>query len=108
MRWLWFAGGIMLGLWVAKGRYQASQDEPVPELPDNPDKTFARRVQGEAFLENQKFNEDYWNRWKAKNIVTMSDKMWDYQMDRYKLYEDGKISNFAWANPVMPPSKFYS
>ena len=107
MRWLFLGGGILIGLWVAKGRYEGSQDEPVAELPDNPDNSFARHVQEESFLERQKTNEAYWNRWRKDNIVTMADKMWDYQMDRYQMYEDGEISRFRWNNAVMPPSIFY-
>ncbi len=107
MRWLWLGGGILLGLWLAKGRIQEPQEEPVAELPDNPDKSFARQVQEESFLERQKANEAYWNRWKAKNITTMSDKMWDYQMDRYEMWEDGEISRFRWNNAILPPSIFY-
>jgi len=107
MRWLWLGGGILLGLWLAKSRSQEPQAEPVAELPDNPDNSFAQQVQEESFLERQKANEAYWNRWKAKNITTMSDKMWDYQMDRYEMWEDGEISRFRWNNAIMPPSIFY-
>ena len=107
MRWLWLGGGILLGLWLAKSRIQEPQEEPVAELPDNPDKSFARHVQGEMDLERQRVNEGYWNRWRKDNIVTMSDKMWDYQMDRYEMWEDGEISRFRWNNAMMPPSVFY-
>ncbi len=107
MRWLWLSGGILLGLWLAKSRIQEPQEEPVAELPDNPDKSFARHVQGEMDLERQRVNEGYWNRWRKDNIVTMADKMWDYQMDRYEMWEDGEISRFRWNNAMMPPSVFY-
>lgn len=107
MRWLWLSGGILLGLWFAKSRIQEPQEKPVAELPDNPDKSFARHVQGEMDLERQRVNEGYWNRWRKDNIVTMADKMWDYQMDRYEMWEDGEISRFRWNNAMMPPSVFY-
>ncbi len=107
MRLLWLGGGILLGLWLAKSRSQEPQAEPVAELPDNPDKSFARHVQGEMDLERQRVNEAYWNRWRKDNITTMSDKMWDYQMDRYEMWEDGEISRFRWNNALMPPSIFY-
>ncbi len=81
--------------------------EPVAELPENPDNSFAQSVQGEIDLERQRVNEDYWNRWGKENIVTMADKMWDYQMDRYDLWEEGKIDRFRWNNAMMPPSMFY-
>ena len=107
MRLLWLGGGILLGLWLAKSRSQEPQAEPVAELPDNPVKSFARHVQGEMDLERQRVNEAYWNRWRKDNITTMSDKMWDYQMDRYEMWEDGEISRFRWNNALMPPSIFY-
>ena len=107
MRWLWLGGGILLGLWLAKSRSQEPQAEPVAELPENPDNSFAQSVQGEIDLERQRINEAYWNRWRKDNIVTMADKMWDYQMDRYEMWEDGEISRFRWNNAIMPPSIFY-
>ena len=70
MRLLWLGGGILLGLWLAKSRSQEPQAEPVAELPDNPDKSFARHVQGEMDLERQRVNEAYWNRWRKDNITT--------------------------------------
>jgi len=76
-------------------------------LPENPDNSFAQSVQGEIDLERQRVNEAYWNRWRKENIVTMADKMWDYQMDRYDLWEEGKIDRFRWNNAIMPPSIFY-
>ena len=84
-----------------------SSEEIVAELPENPDNSFAQSVQGEIDLERQRVNEAYWNRWRKDNIVTMADKMWDYQMDRYDLWEEGKIDRFRWNNAVMPPSIFY-
>ena len=105
MKWLLLGGGVILaGLTTL---YLVNRSEPVAVLPENPDNQFAQQVQEESFLERQRFNEAYWNRWKAKNITTMSDKMWDYQMERYQLYEDGKISRYRWNNAILPPSIFY-
>ena len=104
MRWLSLGGGILIGLWLARSR---SQPKAVAELPENPDNSFAQQVREDSFLERQKANEAYWNRWKAKNIVTMADKIWDYQMDRYEMYEDGEISRYRWNNAILPPSIFY-
>ena len=104
MRWLWLGGGILIGIWYAT-RFQP--EEIVAELPENPDNSFAQSVQGEIDLERQRVNEAYWNRWRKDNIVTMADKMWDYQMDRYDLWEEGKIDRFRWNNAMMPPSIFY-
>ena len=105
MRWLWLGGGILIGVWWATTRPPNPQ-EPV-ELPNNPDDSLAKEIRQESFLEHQKANEAYWNRWRAKNIVTMSDKMWDYQMERYQMYEDGHLDTYRWNNPIMPPSIFY-
>ncbi len=104
MRWLWLSSGIVIGLWWTN---RSHEPEPVAELPENPDNSFAQSVQGEIDLERQRVNEDYWNRWGKENIVTMADKMWDYQMDRYDLWEEGKIDRFRWNNAMMPPSMFY-
>ncbi len=104
MRWLWLGGGILIGIWYAT---RSQPQESVAELPENPDNSFAQSVQGEIDLERQRVNEAYWNRWRKDNIVTMTDKMWDYQMDRYDLWEEGKIDRFRWNNAMMPPSIFY-
>ncbi len=103
MRWLMLGSIVIIGAWWAT----RPVEETVAELPDNPDNSFARQVQEESFLERQKANEAYWNRWRAKNITTMSDKMWDYQMERYQMWEDGEIPTFRWNNAIMPPSIFY-
>ena len=104
MRWLMLGSGIVIGVWWAT---RTPSEEPVAELPDNPDNSFARQVQEESFLERQKANEAYWNRWRAKNITTMSDKMWDYQMERYQMWEDGELPTYRWKDAIMPPSVFY-
>ena len=57
--------------------------------------------------ERKRVADDYWTKWNKENIVTMSDKMWDYQMDRYDLYQQGKITRYRWDNAVYPPSLFY-
>ena len=57
--------------------------------------------------ERKRVADDYWTRWNKENIVTMADKMWDYQMDRYDLYQEGKITRYRWDNAVYPPSLFY-
>ena len=108
MKWWLVGGGVALASLTTLYLVQRSQtQEPVEELPDNSDEDFTQQVQEESFLERQKANESYWNRWKAKNITTMSDKMWDYQMERYQMYEDGELPTYRWNNPVMPPSIFY-
>jgi hypothetical protein len=108
MKWLLFGGGIVLaGLTTLYFVNRSQPQESVAELPENPDNSFAQSVQGEIDLERQRVNEDYWNRWGKENIVTMADKMWDYQMDRYDLWEEGKIDRFRWNNAMMPPSIFY-
>ena len=108
MKWWLVSGGVALASLTTLYLVQRSQKEPVEELPDNSDEGFTQQVQEEAFLERQKVNEDYWNRWKAKNITTMSDKMWEYQMARYEMYEEGKLPTYRWDNPLMPPSIFYA
>tara|TARA_Y100000996_G_C22429755_1_gene605125 strand:+ start:246 stop:557 length:312 start_codon:yes stop_codon:yes gene_type:complete len=102
MKWLLLGGGIVLATIHFRNR-----SEPVAVLPENPDNSLAKEIRQESFLEHQKANEAYWNRWRAKNIVTMSDKMWDYQMERYQMYEDGHLDTYRWNNPIMPPSIFY-
>ena len=108
MKWLLFGAGVVLaGLTTIYIVNRFQPQEIVAELPENPDNSFARSVQGEIDLERQRVNEDYWNRWGKENIVTMADKMWNYQMDRYDLWEEGKIDRFRWNNAMMPPSIFY-
>ena len=108
MKWWLVGGGVALASLTTLYLVQRSQtQEPVEELPDNSDENFTQQVQEESFLERQKANEAYWNRWRAKNITTMADKMWDYQMERYQMYEDGELPTYRWNNPVMPPSIFY-
>ena len=105
--YLLVCGIALIGLTTLYIVNRSAPEEIVAELPENPDKSFAQSVQGEIDLERQRVNEAYWNRWRKDNIVTMADKMWDYQMDRYQMYEDGEISRFRWNNAVMPPSIFY-
>jgi|TARA_R110001599_G_scaffold280697_1_gene481917 hypothetical protein len=68
---------------------------------------FAKSVRDSISIERNKVNADYWGRWKRENIVTMDDKMYDYQMKRYKMWEDGEISRFRWNNAVLAPRDFY-
>ena len=68
MKWLLLGGGVVLaGLTTL---YLVNRSEPVAVLPENPDNQFAQQVQEESFLERQRFNEAYWNRWKAKCGIT--------------------------------------
>ena len=67
MKWWLVGGGVALASLTTLYLVQRSQtQEPVEELPDNSDEDFTQQVQEESFLERQKANEAYWNRWRAK------------------------------------------
>ena len=102
-------GAVVIGIALyAINRISAQDIEELPaELPPSEQTAFAKSISDEVELERERVSQDYWNRWGKENIVTMADKMWDYQMDRYDLWEEGKIDRFRWNNAMMPPSIFY-
>jgi len=82
--------------------------EPLPEA-HSPSETKKKDIDLQKSIsdERKRVADDYWTRWNKENIVTMADKMWDYQMDRYDLYQEGKITRYRWNDAVYPPSLFY-
>ena len=82
--------------------------EPLTEAP-TPSETTKKDIDLQESIsdERKRVADDYWTKWNRENIITMSDKMWDYQMDRYDLYQQGKITRYKWNDAVYPPSLFY-
>ena len=56
--------------------------------------------------ERARIADENYQRWRKENIVTMADKMWDYQMEAYGRWEDGlnPDGRYRWTGALYPPS----
>lgn len=100
-------GGLYLLYHLTPRNIEPLTEAPPPSETTKKDIDLQESISDEISAERKRVADDYWTKWNRENIITMSDKMWDYQMDRYDLYQQGKITRYRWNDAVYPPSLFY-
>jgi len=99
-------GTALVGLCSTAIYLLIEREEPVPTPVKSEESDESREILSGVSEERARIADENYERWRKENIVTMADKMWDYQMESYDRWESGLNpgGRYRWTSALYPPS----